>query len=103
MQAWQLHNEGRSLELIETPIEDSICLSEVLRSIRVGLLCVQQNPEDRPTMATVVLMMGGDYILPQPNQPGFFTERNKHGADSTSSKNGRNSVNELTITMLEAR
>ncbi|KAM7488828.1 hypothetical protein LguiB_026312 [Lonicera macranthoides] len=97
--AWQLYNEGRSLELIEMPIEDSICLSEVLRSIQVGLLCVQQNPEDRPTMAIVVLMMGGDYVLPQPNQPGFFTERNKHGADSTSSKNGRNSVNELTITI----
>jgi hypothetical protein len=98
-----LYNEEKSIELAEMSLEDSCCVSEVLRSIHMALLCVQQNPEDRPTMANVVLMLGGDGVLPHPNQPGFFTERNKYGTDTFSSKNGRNSVNELSITALEAR
>jgi len=40
----------------------------------VGLLCVQENTEDRPNMLHVVLMLGNEDELPQPKQPGFFTE-----------------------------
>ncbi|CAL5335848.1 unnamed protein product [Camellia sinensis] len=74
--AWRLYNENRSLELIDEPQRDSCYLTEVLRSIHVGLLCVQQRPEDRPTMSSVVLMLGGEGALPQPRKPGFFAERN---------------------------
>lgn len=51
-------------------------MSEVVRSIHIGLLCVQQSPKDRPNISTVVMMLGSEGALPQPTQPGFFTERN---------------------------
>ena len=57
---------------------------EVFRAIQIGLLCVQQYPADRPTMATVVLMLTSELPLPQPKQPGFFIERNVHEGDSSS-------------------
>ncbi|XAR67510.1 Non-specific serine/threonine protein kinase [Bertholletia excelsa] len=72
--AWRLYKEDRLEELIDQSLGNSI-LIEVLRSIHVGLLCVQQSPEDRPSMASVVLMLGSEGALAMPKQPGFFTER----------------------------
>ena len=35
-------------------------------------LCVQERPEDRPIMLSVVLMLGSDSaVLPHPKQSGF--------------------------------
>ncbi|CBI20433.3 unnamed protein product, partial [Vitis vinifera] len=72
--AWTLYMEGRSLELIDASMGDTCNLSEVLRSIHVGLLCVQRSPDDRPSMSSVILMLGSEGALPQPKKPGFFCE-----------------------------
>ncbi|KAM7498789.1 hypothetical protein LguiA_023203 [Lonicera macranthoides] len=99
--AWVLHNEGRSLELVNECLRDSCNLFEVLRSIHVGLLCVQQSPEDRPSMSTVVLMLSSDSALPQPKQPGFFSERNIF--EGNSSQYDSVSANEMTNTTVAPR
>ncbi|XP_052623919.1 G-type lectin S-receptor-like serine/threonine-protein kinase SRK isoform X2 [Lactuca sativa] len=103
--AWGLHKEGKSLELVEECINiESMNLSEVMRSIHVGLLCVQQRPEDRPTMATVVLMLGStEGELPQPKLPGFFYEKDSMDTSYSTSTYGKDSTNELTISILNAR
>ncbi|KAG6790530.1 hypothetical protein POTOM_006686 [Populus tomentosa] len=101
--AWGLFTEGRSCELITETIEESCNLPEVLRSIHVGLLCVQCHPNDRPSMLSVVLMLCGEAKLPQPKQPGFFTDRALLEASSSSRKNTSCSVNDSMITILEAR
>ncbi|XP_052177931.1 G-type lectin S-receptor-like serine/threonine-protein kinase At4g27290 isoform X2 [Diospyros lotus] len=102
--AWKLYKDGRSMELMDESPEDSCHLSEVLRSIHVGLLCVQQGLEDRPSMASVVLMLGGEGALAEPKQPGFFTERSsKVEAGASSSAGATNSANQLTITLLDGR
>ncbi|XP_022717690.1 G-type lectin S-receptor-like serine/threonine-protein kinase SD1-1 [Durio zibethinus] len=101
--AWKLYAEGKSVELIAAPIRDNIYLSEVLRSIHIGLLCVQRSPEDRPSMSNVVLMLGGESPLPQPKQPGFFSERDLVEASASSSYQKPCSYDEFTITLMEGR
>ncbi|CAL5336256.1 unnamed protein product [Camellia sinensis] len=101
--AWRLYKDGRSLELIDEAIWDSCYLTEVLRSIHVGLLCVQQYPEDRPSMSSVVLMFGNEGALPQAKQPGFFTERNVLEVVGSSRKEATTSANEMTISLLNGR
>lgn len=101
--AWGLHKEGKSLELVAASLDGSINKSEILRSIHVGLLCVQQRPEDRPPMSSVVLMFGSEGDLPPPKAPGFFYEKVTTDTSSSSSTYEKNSTNELTITMLNAR
>ncbi|XAR60356.1 Non-specific serine/threonine protein kinase [Bertholletia excelsa] len=103
--AWKLFEEGRTMELInESLLEESSNESEMLRAIHVGLLCVQQRPEDRPEMSTVVVMLVGDGALPLPKQPGFFTERSLVlEAAVNSSPRMLESANLLTITTVEAR
>ncbi|OWM88703.1 hypothetical protein CDL15_Pgr002470 [Punica granatum] len=101
--AWKLFQEGRPEDLMDAPVRDSCDISEVGRSIQVGLLCVQQSPEDRPSMASVVLMLSSDISLPQPKEPGFFTERQLIEGDSSSSKIDFCSTNKMTMTLLTAR
>ncbi|KAF8411264.1 hypothetical protein HHK36_003811 [Tetracentron sinense] len=80
--AWKLWNEGKALELMDALMEDQYSVSEALRCINVGLLCVQQRPEDRPTMSSVIMMLDREsVVLPQPKQPGFYTERSLNETD----------------------
>ncbi|CAL5007285.1 unnamed protein product [Urochloa decumbens] len=51
--------------------------SEVLSCIEVGLLCVQENPNDRPDASSVVLMLSSPTSSPgegprTPSRPAFF-------------------------------
>jgi hypothetical protein len=54
-------------------------------------------------MSSVVLMLCGEGALPQPKQPGFFNERDLAEANTSSRQNTSCSVNQFTITQLEAR
>ncbi|GMP52705.1 hypothetical protein CsSME_00018415 [Camellia sinensis var. sinensis] len=91
----RLYDEGRSLELIDEALWDSCYLTEVWQSIHLGLLCVKQSPEDRPSMSSVVLMLGSEGALPQAKQPGFIIERNV--LEAASSSKAKASANEMTI------
>ncbi|XP_059591529.1 G-type lectin S-receptor-like serine/threonine-protein kinase At4g27290, partial [Vitis vinifera] len=94
--AWTLYIEGGSLEFIDTSKVNTCNLFEVLRSINVGLLCIQRFPDDRPSMHSVILMLGSEGALPRPKEPCFFTDRNMMDANSFSGI-------QPTITLLEAR
>ncbi|XP_043688969.1 G-type lectin S-receptor-like serine/threonine-protein kinase At4g27290 isoform X2 [Telopea speciosissima] len=101
--AWTLWNEEKALELIDPTMRDSCVATEVLRCIHVGLLCVQQQMENRPTMSSVVFMLGnGNAVLPQPQQPGFFAEKYSK-ASSFSSMQHSSSLNCVTVTLLSGR
>jgi hypothetical protein len=51
--------------------------TEIMRCIHIGLLCVQENVVDRPTMASVILMLTSYSITLQvPSQPAFFMHSN---------------------------
>ncbi|KAG6424344.1 hypothetical protein SASPL_114761 [Salvia splendens] len=74
--AWLLWQENGTLELMDECLYDKFEECEVKRCMQVGLLCVQKFAEDRPTMSSVVSMLGSDgAVLPEPKEPGFFMER----------------------------
>ncbi|KAK6229572.1 hypothetical protein SCA6_018523 [Theobroma cacao] len=99
--AWRLFVEGKALELIASPIRETSNPCEVLRSIHVGLLCVQRSAQDRPNMSKVVLMLGTQGPLPQPTQPGFFTERDLVEPSSSSGHRKLVLSNDFTITEVD--
>ncbi|KAK0593061.1 hypothetical protein LWI29_030114 [Acer saccharum] len=102
--AWVLWNNGRALEVKDVCLEDSFIESQVLRCIHVGLLCVQMFPEDRPEMSSVVFMLANEgLLLPQPKQPGFFTERGFIPGSTSSSKEKSRTENLMSITTQDGR
>ncbi|KAK7839570.1 g-type lectin s-receptor-like serine/threonine-protein kinase sd1-1, partial [Quercus suber] len=89
--AWRLWIEDKPLELIDEFLisHDSSTLSEV--------------PEHRPNISSVVLMLSSGNSLPNPGQPGFYTEKAPLAEDYSSRKLEASSTNEITFTLLEAR
>ncbi|KAK9706482.1 hypothetical protein RND81_07G128600 [Saponaria officinalis] len=69
IQAWKLWNEERSFELTDHVLLDNCLSNDVLRCIQIGLLCVQADAEERPTMSAVFLMLTGSIDLPFPSSP----------------------------------
>ncbi|KAK9706544.1 hypothetical protein RND81_07G134000 [Saponaria officinalis] len=69
IQAWKLWKEERSFELTDHVLLDNCLSNDVLRCIQIGLLCVQADAEERPTMSTMFLMLIGSVDLPFPSSP----------------------------------
>ncbi|GJU97926.1 hypothetical protein Tco_1327197 [Tanacetum coccineum] len=57
--AWDLHEANNELELVDEVLSE-FDENEVLRVMRVALLCTQTSPMQRPSMSRVVAMLSGD-------------------------------------------
>ncbi|XP_016560037.2 G-type lectin S-receptor-like serine/threonine-protein kinase B120 isoform X1 [Capsicum annuum] len=96
--AWELWNDGKAFELVDSSIVDSCSSEEALRCILVGLLCLQLNAADRPTMSTILYMLRIEATVPSPKQP-FITPN----SDSIITEITSSSINEVTITAPDVR
>ncbi|XP_030971408.1 G-type lectin S-receptor-like serine/threonine-protein kinase RKS1 [Quercus lobata] len=99
---WELWTEDRALDIVDSSIIESIVSHEVLRCIQIGLLCVQEDATDRPTMLAILLMLSCETTLPSPNQPAFVFKRPTKDMGSVTGKEFY-SINDVTITTFEAR
>ncbi|GJV85775.1 putative receptor-like protein kinase [Tanacetum coccineum] len=72
--AWKTWRNGTPLDIIDPTLKTgSGSLRDTIRCIHIGLLCVQENAADRPSMASVVLMLNRfSLTLPVPSGPAFF-------------------------------
>lgn len=65
--ALEMHEQRRYLELADVRLEGQVRREEVEKLVRVALLCVQEEPMLRPSMANVVSMLEGGLPLGEPN------------------------------------
>lgn len=100
--AWELWSDDKALEIVDSSMADSCPAPEALRCVQVGLLCVQDRTTDRPSMSTVVFMLSNETSVPSPKQPTFSVRRIEIDTDY-SSTGTKSSVNEVTLTTLNAR
>nr|XP_048323283.1 uncharacterized protein LOC107428940 [Ziziphus jujuba var. spinosa] len=99
--AWELWNGERWMKLID-PTLDNSSLYDTKLCIQVGLLCVQENADDRPTMSDVVSILSNEGMsLPTPKQPAYSTILNA----AASSTSGRHTPthNLASVSLVEAR
>ncbi|GJN32575.1 hypothetical protein PR202_gb21089 [Eleusine coracana subsp. coracana] len=77
---WNCWTKGKALQLVNHSALDENSRRNVLRGIHIGLLCVQEHPDDRPSISSVVIMLTRSRVkLQQPQQPAFY-----FGGDSSS-------------------
>ncbi|KAI3989552.1 hypothetical protein MKX01_031606 [Papaver californicum] len=111
--AWRHWNNGSALAMLDSVLKDNHSESEVMRCIHIGLLCVQEDASDRPTMALLVLMLNNySTTLPIPSLPAFCVQSKKKSrgvgdppasvSDQSMTKSAE-SVNEASITELYPR
>ncbi|XP_056171973.1 cysteine-rich receptor-like protein kinase 10 isoform X3 [Syzygium oleosum] len=108
--AWKNWRAGTPLELLDLFIGDIYSIDEVLRCLHIGLLGVQEDPANRPTMASVVLMLSSNSTkLPKPRQPAFFLQRSTERQskelepDESTSRSMPWSINEMSVTEMDPR
>ncbi|KAK3032639.1 hypothetical protein RJ639_036599 [Escallonia herrerae] len=102
--AWKLRTEEKALQLVDPQMEDSFPMPEVLRCIQVGLLCVQQRPDDRPPISSVLLMLDTENaMLSQPKLLGFYTGRRLNETEHLLGERIIPATNEMTNTLLFGR
>ncbi|XP_021726236.1 putative receptor-like protein kinase At4g00960 [Chenopodium quinoa] len=108
--AWENWQEGKAWNLVDPALSPAFS-AEILRCIHIGLLCVQNNMADRPTMSSVSLMLSSNTMtLEAPLQPAFFKQNrpmllSEPSQDNSSDQsNSRSlSVNEASVTELYPR
>ncbi|XP_028788797.1 putative receptor-like protein kinase At4g00960 [Neltuma alba] len=97
--AWNQWMEEKILEVLDSSLNEPESLNEVNKCIQIGLLCVQENPEARPSMATVVSYLSNDSIhLPFPQEPAFFLE-----GQMELNTDSQESINEMSISEFYSR
>ncbi|KAF3784931.1 Inactive protein kinase [Nymphaea thermarum] len=72
--AWHLHENNSHLKLVD-PTLTVYDEEEVLRVIRVALLCTQASPSLRPRMSRAVAMLSGDIeVSAATSRPAYLTD-----------------------------
>nr|AGT17379.1 hypothetical protein SHCRBa_240_C21_F_200 [Saccharum hybrid cultivar R570] len=108
---WRHWSRGSVQPLLEGCPDEGLRAQEMLRCIHVGLLCVQEDPHIRPTMASVVVMLNSRSItLPAPAAPAYAVPGQGITVRGVASQglidvaaSGDNSINDASISDLEPR
>ncbi|CAN1319073.1 Cysteine-rich receptor-like protein kinase 29 [Linum perenne] len=98
---WKNWKDGTYSHVID-PLLGNVSRNEIARCIHIGLLCVQENVNDRPTMTSVALMLTSNSMsLQVPSKPAFFIYSDTDS--STSAEALPLSRNDVSITELYPR
>ncbi|KAL2326112.1 hypothetical protein Fmac_025170 [Flemingia macrophylla] len=96
--AWELWNENEPLQLVDRSLNESFDPDEVLRCIHVGLLCVEQYANDRPTMSDIISMLTNkNAMVSLPQQPAFYCKRDIYEEKLSSKELCTSSIQEITV------
>ncbi|CAL2249559.1 unnamed protein product [Prunus armeniaca] len=99
--AWKLWTENKALELMDKTLDESCNKSQFINCVNVGLLCVQEDPVDRPAMSNVLTMLDSEIaISPTPKQPAFLLRNNSSRASPSTKPE---TIAEITTSLEEGR
>ncbi|KAG2300921.1 hypothetical protein Bca52824_037393 [Brassica carinata] len=101
--AWKLWNDGEVTSLADPTVLDESFVKEITKCVQIGLLCVQEVANDRPSVSTVIWMLTTENTnLPKPKQPAFIARRGVSEADC-SKHNQKVSINDVSLTTITGR
>lgn len=102
MQVWDLWREHSILDIVDVLLE-SYNIDEVLRCLQIGLLCLEEDTTDRPTMSEVVLMLSGERALASPQRPAFIFKKTCYNSAGLLITERFSSTNDITLTDVVGR
>nr|XP_043621361.1 cysteine-rich receptor-like protein kinase 10 [Erigeron canadensis] len=70
--AYKMYKKGKAVEIIEARLVSLVDPDQVMACVKIGLLCTQSDPQLRPTMDHVVMMLSKkSSALDEPTRPGI--------------------------------
>jgi serine/threonine protein kinase len=80
---WELYEDNHALDVVDPRLAE-FNSDEVLRAIKVALVCTQGSPHQRPSMSRVVAMLTGDVEAPHVvTKPSYITEWQIKGGNTS--------------------
>ncbi|XP_058759729.1 cysteine-rich receptor-like protein kinase 10 [Vicia villosa] len=103
--AYELWMDGRGVDFLDPSLDDSTSHCKIMRCMQVGLLCVQENSADRPSMLEVdTLLKNEGTPVGTPNMPAFSMKKHEDDkGDSSTSRLKFSSINDVTISQMVPR
>ncbi|KAL3615020.1 hypothetical protein CASFOL_040681 [Castilleja foliolosa] len=104
---WKMWEENNVGAVIDERLCSPSYREEVVRCVHIGLLCVQEVPNDRPFMSSVLSMLRSEIIeLPKPKQSAFVSNSNHSRTGTSSSQQSQkssSSLNTVTLSVFDGR
>ncbi|KAG5234842.1 G-type lectin S-receptor serine/threonine-protein kinase [Salix suchowensis] len=101
---WELWGQEKALEIVDPSLKELYHPREALKCIRIGLLCVEEDAMNRPSMLAVVFMLSSETEIPSPKQPAFlFREPHNNPDIALAVEDELCSVNQVTISDIASR
>ncbi|KAG9159507.1 hypothetical protein Leryth_022758 [Lithospermum erythrorhizon] len=111
---WKCYEQEDLIQLVDMSMGGEFDVSEACKFLKIGLLCTQEMPKDRPSMTEVVKMLTGETDLDKDlkiSRPGLITElmslrggrRNASSAVSSSTPNTTITYATMTFTSIDDR
>ncbi|XP_031266318.1 cysteine-rich receptor-like protein kinase 10 [Pistacia vera] len=70
--AYVLWKDGKGMEFMDPSLDDTNSSCKLIKCLQIALLCVQENPHDRPSMLEVSSMLKNDtFEIVSPKKPAF--------------------------------
>ncbi|EMS68690.1 Cysteine-rich receptor-like protein kinase 8 [Triticum urartu] len=111
---WEHWTMGTIVEIMDSSMTSHSPGDQMLKCMHIGLLCVQEDPADRPMMSVVTVMLSSSTVsLQAPSRPAFCIQKSgmnysgmhtdPYPGVSHSTSRSPMSPNEVSITELEPR
>ncbi|KAM3385157.1 hypothetical protein ACQJBY_009233 [Aegilops geniculata] len=111
---WEHWTMGTIIEIMDSSMTSHSPGDQMLKCMHIGLLCVQEDPADRPLMSVVTVMLSSSTVsLQAPSRPAFCIQKSgmnysgmhtdPYPGVSHSTSRSPMSPNEVSITELEPR
>ncbi|RHN51949.1 putative protein kinase RLK-Pelle-DLSV family [Medicago truncatula] len=103
---WRQWMDQTPISILDPNIKEDYSTNEVIKCIQIGLLCVQNDPNARPSIVTVASYLSSYAIeLPTPKEPAFFLHGRTYSdvlAQESSSTQSANSSALFSINQMSA-
>ncbi|KAJ8753127.1 hypothetical protein K2173_017685 [Erythroxylum novogranatense] len=100
--AYDRWKDGDGTEFIDSSLDDSSSSCKLLRCMQVALLCVQENPTERPTMLEVSFLLKNETApISSPKRPAFSVKKDED--EECILKSNMCSVDDATISQVVPR
>ncbi|KAK9947383.1 hypothetical protein M0R45_003012 [Rubus argutus] len=102
--AYELWKEGQGMDFVDPTLDDSTSSCKLLRCMEVALLCVQENPVDRPSMLEVSSMLKNETAsIISPKKPAFSVKEDEDDDHIYKFREVIYSVNDATMSDIVPR
>ncbi|TKY68591.1 G-type lectin S-receptor serine/threonine-protein kinase [Spatholobus suberectus] len=96
--AWELWKKGEPLKVVDLALNDSFSEDEVLRCVHAGLLCVEENADDRPSMSNIVSMLTNkSKVTSLPKKPAYYLRTKVLGEETSTKEFGVDYIHENSL------